>query len=61
MHSTLKPHDPFNFSHYLDEHAHTLQIKDFIYLVNLDIFLPDVDSHDNLKNAMTDLCNWTKV
>ena len=47
MHSTLKPH--FNFSHYIGVHVRTLQVKDFMYMLNLDRFLPNifrVDSHD---------------
>ena len=46
----LKPEDPFNFSHCTDVHAHTLHVKDFIYMLNLDGFLPNVfriDSHNN--------------
>ena len=65
MHSTLKPQDPFNFSRCTGVHARTLHVKDFIYMLKLDRFLPDafrVDYHNNeKKNVMADLCNWTKV
>ena len=50
MHSTLKPQDPFNFSHCTGVHARTLHVKDFIYMLISDRFLPNVfrvDSHDN--------------
>ena len=42
MHLTLKPEDPFNFSHCTGVHARTLQVEDFIYMLNLyqlDFFL----------------------
>ena len=34
--STLKPDDPFNFSHWIGLHAHALHVEDFIYMLNLD-------------------------
>ena len=66
--STLKPEDPFNFSHFIGLHSHTSHVEDFIYMLNLDYwFLPEVfaiDSHILMiieKYAMADLLNWTKV
>ena len=50
MHSTFKPEDPFNSSHCTGVHVGTLHVKDFIYMLNLDKFLPNVfrvDSQDN--------------
>ena len=50
MHSTLKPQDSFNFSHCIGVNARTLHVKDFIYMLNLDRFFPNVfgvDSRDN--------------
>ena len=59
MHSTLKSQDPFNFRHCIGVHARTLHLKGFIYIVTLDIFLPNVFrvySHDNLKNISWLIC-----
>ena len=42
--------DPFNFSHCIGVPAHTLHVKDFSYMLQLDGFRPNVfgvDSHDN--------------
>ena len=36
----FEPQDPFNFS--IDVHAGTVHVKDFIYMLNLDRFLPHV-------------------
>ena len=36
MHSISKQEDPFNFSHSIVVHARTLQVKDLIYVLNLD-------------------------
>ena len=36
MHSTLKLQDPFNFSHCIGVHVHTLHVEDFISVLNLD-------------------------
>ena len=50
MQSTLKPLDPFNFSHRIGVRVRTLHVKDFIYMLNLDRFLPnvfEVDSNDD--------------
>ena len=64
MHSTFKPADPFNFNHYIGVHSRGLHLKDFIYMLNLVRFLPDVftvDSQIIKKYAMADLHNWIKV
>ena len=50
MHSTLKPEDPFNLSHCTGVHAHTLNVEDFIYMLNQIRFLRNVftvDSYDD--------------
>ena len=60
MHSTLKPEDPLNFSHCIGVRARTWQVKDFIYMLNLDRFLPNVfrvDSCDIKTYVVADLCN----
>ena len=52
MHSTLKPQDSFNFSHCTGADARTSHVKDSIYVLNSDRFIPNVfrvDSHNNIK------------
>ena len=63
MHSTLKPQDPFNFSHCIGVHARTLHVKDFIYMLNLDFFLMSLELILVMvkKYVMAALCNQTKV
>ena len=62
MHSTLKPENPFNSSHYIGLHAHALHVEDFIYILNLirsDFFLMSLQLILMLteKYVMADLRN----
>ena len=53
MRSTLKPEDPFNFSHCIGAGVRTLYIEDFIYMLNLHQILMIIKEY-----AMADLRNW---
>ena len=43
MHSTLKPEDPFNFSHYTGTNARTLHVQDKLgtdfFVMSLELIL----------------------